>query len=125
MSALTGSFLEGVRLFNEGHYWHAHEQWEFCWLASREPESTFYKGIIQAAAAMVHWQRHNPRGLRRNWAKGRPKLVAAATLVDGLDIAALVSDMDRFVLAEGRNAPPQMRPTADEARRRDGPMPTR
>lgn len=108
------AFLEGIRLFNEGHYWHAHEQWETCWLASAEPDATFYKGIIQAAAALVHWQRANVRGLRRNWAKSRPKLVAVAPLVEVIDISGLVAEMDRFVIAEGQTAaPPRLRLAGD------------
>ena len=98
------AYLEGIRLFNEGAYWHAHEQWETCWLTTTEPEYTFYKGIIQAAAALVHWQKGNPRGLRRNWEKSRPKLVALLPTMQGLDLCALIADMDRFVLADGINA---------------------
>jgi predicted metal-dependent hydrolase len=108
MDVRSHAFLEGVRLFNEGHYWHAHEQWEACWLASSEPEATFYKGIIQAAAALVHWQKHNLRGLRRNWAKSRPKLVAAMPLVDMLDILGLIAAMDRLVIAEGQGPAPRL-----------------
>jgi len=114
VSASDSHFLEGVRLFNEGHYWHAHEQWEACWLRAAEPEATFYKGIIQAAAALVHWQKQNPRGLRRNWAKGRPKLVAVAPLVRRLDVAGLIGEMDRFVLAEGQMRPPRLRIAANQ-----------
>jgi hypothetical protein len=105
----AGNFLEGVRLFNEGHYWHAHEQWELCWLESAEPEATFYKGLIQAAAALVHWQRRNPRGLERNWAKARPKLVAVQPLGSPLHLGPLISEMDRFVMAGGYGAPPRLR----------------
>lgn len=94
-------YLEGVRLFNQGEYWHAHEQWESCWLTSSEPNSTFYKGIIQAAAALVHWQRGNLRGLRRNWEKSRPKLVALPSPMNGLDVHGLIQSMDRFVLLDG------------------------
>lgn len=104
------TYSEGIRLFNQGEYWHAHEQWETCWLASAEPESTFYKGIIQAAAALVHWQRGNRRGLRRNWEKSRPKLVALPPTMRGLDLRALIADMDRFVVAgDSPGAPPQLR----------------
>ena len=97
----TENYLEGIRLFNEGEYWHAHEQWEACWLTTTEPEATFYKGIIQAAAALVHWKRGNRRGLLRNWEKSRPKLVAMPPTMNGLDIRALIAEMDRFVLADG------------------------
>lgn len=95
------AYLEGIRLFNAGEFWHAHEQWEACWRASTEPESTFYKGIIQAAAALVHWKKRNRRGLRRNWEKSRPKLVALPPTMKGLDLRALIADMDRFVIADG------------------------
>jgi len=106
----TQNYLEGIRLFNAGEFWHAHEQWEACWLATTEPESTFYKGIIQAAAALVHWQKNNLRGLRRNWEKGRPKLVALPATMHGLDLRALIAEMDRFVLADGQAGPaPQLR----------------
>jgi predicted metal-dependent hydrolase len=104
---ITQNYLEGIRLFNAGEFWHAHEQWESCWLAVAEPEATFYKGIIQAAAALVHWQRGNPRGLRRNWEKSRPKLVALPTRMNGLDLHALIQAMDRFVIADG---PPEQVP---------------
>src|SRR5689334_20727775 len=97
----THNYLEGIRLFNAGEYWHAHEQWEACWLVAAEPEATFYKGIIQAAAALVHWKKGNPRGLRRNWEKGRPKLVALPARLQGLDLRALIADMDRFVIEGG------------------------
>ncbi|GAB4207370.1 MAG: hypothetical protein OHK0022_35550 [Roseiflexaceae bacterium] len=98
-------FEAGVALFNSGHYWHAHEEWEICWKTASEPDATFYKGIIQAAAALVHWQRGNPRGLRLNWAKARPRLVALPPRMHELDLRALIAAMDRFVLAEGRDLP--------------------
>jgi predicted metal-dependent hydrolase len=100
------AYLEGIRLFNEAEFWHAHEQWEACWLKAAEPEATFYQGIIQAAAALVHWKKGNPRGLRRNWEKGRPKLVALPPTMGGLDLRALIADMDRFVIGGGRAEPP-------------------
>jgi len=103
----TQNYLEGIRLFNAGEFWHAHEQWEACWLLAREPELTFYQGIIQAAAALVHWQRGNPRGLRRNWEKGRPKLVALPPVMLGLDLRALIVAMDRFI-ETGGDTPPRL-----------------
>ncbi len=104
---INQNYLEGIRLFNAGEYWHAHEQWEACWLIAREPEITFYQGIIQAAAALVHWQRGNPRGLQRNWEKGRPKLVALPPVMLGLDLRTLIADMDQFVTTGG-DSPPKL-----------------
>lgn len=98
---MVESFLAGIHLFNQGEFWHAHEAWERCWRESSEPAATFYKGIIQTSAALVHWNRHNPSGLRRNWEKGRPKLVAVAPMMMGLDVCMLIADMDRFVVVGG------------------------
>ena len=98
-------YYEGIRLFNMGEFWHAHEQWEACWLRATEPEATFYKGIIQAAAALVHWQRGNPRGLQRNRAKSRPKLVGLPPTMNGLNLASFIADMDAFVQRDGLNLP--------------------
>jgi|SRR5581483_3965859 len=106
----ASKYLEGIRLFNAGEFWHAHEQWEACWLVAVEPDALFFKGIIQAAAALVHWQKGNLRGLRRNWEKSRPKLVALPPAMNGIDLRALICDMDRFVVADGAAMPaPQLK----------------
>jgi hypothetical protein len=94
------SFRTGIVLFNDGAFWHAHEQWEDCWRLAQEPEATLYKGLIQAAAALVHWQRGNPVGVRRNWYKARPHLVAVASLPGALDLTRFITQMDTFVMAQ-------------------------
>ncbi len=96
----------GVTLFNSGTYWHAHEAWEDVWRASGEPQATLLKGLIQTAAALVHWQRGNRVGLERNYAKARPKLLASRDAAPELDVTGLVAAMDAF-LADG-GAPPQL-----------------
>ena len=95
------SFVVGAGLFNTGSFWEAHEAWEHGWRVSQEPVTTLYKGLIQTAAALVHWQRGNTRGLERNWYKARPKLVAVISLTQLCDIASLITTMDQFVLSHG------------------------
>lgn len=92
------SYPEGVRLFNAGHYWHAHEQWEACWLASSdETDRRFYQALIQCAAALVKWQQSNPRGLALNWAKSRRQLAGLPPRYYGVDLQSLRATMDCFV----------------------------
>jgi hypothetical protein len=94
-------YLKGIELFNEGHFWHAHEQWEACWLESKEPAYTFYKGIIQAAGALYQWKRkHNLRGLHRNWYKSRAKLEHLPLTYMGIDIPRFVDAMNAFVVQQ-------------------------
>jgi predicted metal-dependent hydrolase len=90
-------YLEGVRLFNAGHYWHAHEQWEQCWLRAQGDDAVFYQALIQAAAALVKWRQGNLRGLRLNWAKSRARLAALPPRYHGLDLAALQARLDQLV----------------------------
>jgi uncharacterized protein len=103
-------YLAGIALFNDRKFWHAHEEWEEAWRATADPQTRlFYKGIIQTTAALVHWQKGNPRGLQLNWAKARSKLTQLPSSFMGLPLDDLIGYMDRFVDSEGRNlAPPQL-----------------
>ncbi|HYF63395.1 MAG TPA: DUF309 domain-containing protein [Herpetosiphonaceae bacterium] len=98
-------FQAGVRLFNAGHFWHAHEEWEALWLRSHGTQRRFVQGLIQVAAALVHWQRGNPRGLRLNWAKARPKLLGLPSPAGGIELAALIAWMDGMADAAVSEAP--------------------
>lgn len=100
-------YLAGIALFNDGRFWHAHEEWEDAWRATADPDTRlFYKGIIQTTAALVHWQRGNPRGLRLNWAKARSRLTQLPPRFMGLALDDLISHMDRFVESDGRDLEP-------------------
>lgn len=100
-------YLDGIVLFNSDQFWHAHESWEEAWLAEPDPQiKLFYKGIIQTAAALVHWQKGNPRGLHLNWAKARGKLTQLPPEVLGLALPPLIEAMDAFEEVEGRDREP-------------------
>jgi len=55
-----GPLADGLRLYEAGEFFTAHEAWENLWLRAPEPEKTFLQGIIQVTAAFHHW-RHNNR----------------------------------------------------------------
>lgn len=96
----------GIVLLQAGSYWEAHEAWEYCWRSADPPESTWYKGLIQAAAALEQWRRGNQRGLLRNWEKARVKLIDAPASWRGVDIVWLVVAMDRFTSGEDTRVAP-------------------
>lgn len=99
-------YLEGIRLFNAGHYWHAHEQWEQCWLRATGDDAVFYQALIQAAAALVKWRQGNLRGLHLNWAKSRARLDRLPPRYRDLDLAALRAHLDS--LAAGATTTPPL-----------------
>jgi hypothetical protein len=102
---MTPEYLEGIRLFNAGHYWHAHEQWERCWLQSAGLDATFYQAIIQAAAALVKWRQGNAHGLARNWAKSCARLDLLPSDYLGLNLADLRAQIDRIAAGQLDSAP--------------------
>jgi len=61
-------YTRGLRLFNQGYYWEAHEAWEAVWHAAGRsgPVSDFLKGLIKWAAAGVKAREGRPEGVRRH-----------------------------------------------------------
>jgi uncharacterized protein len=57
-------YLNGIKYFNARKYFEAHEAWEEIWLHSSGEAKLFYQMIIQAAVALYHYERKNPRGVR-------------------------------------------------------------
>jgi len=58
------------RCWNEQRYYEAHDVLEQLWLGTKSPEADFFKGLIQAAGAFVHLQKHfehpsHPKHCRR------------------------------------------------------------
>lgn len=57
--------LRGVKAFNAGRFFLAHEIWEDVWRDSLPPAKDYYQALIQAAIAFYHLQRGNFVGARR------------------------------------------------------------
>lgn len=47
-------YMEYIRLFNEGRYHESHEALQELWRVN--PSNRFYKGLIQLAGALDHWE---------------------------------------------------------------------
>lgn len=57
--------LSGIRAFNGGEYFQAHELWEPVWREAAPAEKPYYQGLIQAAVAFHHLHRGNFVGATR------------------------------------------------------------
>ena len=93
---------EGLHRFDTGQFWHAHESWEDLWnaLKAREApnqEILLVQGLIQTAAMLLHHQRKNAVGVRKQWAKLEPKLNGWSTAW-GLDIATHLEAIESYAL---------------------------
>lgn len=69
---------EGLRLFNAGHYFEAHEALEDAWNAESGKVRELYRGILQIAVVYLHVTRGNYPGAvkvygrSQRWIKGWP-----------------------------------------------------
>ncbi|MFZ1119833.1 MAG: DUF309 domain-containing protein [Candidatus Binataceae bacterium] len=100
-------WAEGVELFNAGRFFDCHEVWEEVWKRASGAEKLFYQGMIQAAVAILHAQRGNPRGARSTWDKARAKLEPLPAEHMGIALAELRDAVDAFIEAanKGGSAP--------------------
>ena len=54
--------IQGLRLFNAGHYFEAHEALEIAWLEENSKVRELYRGILQVAVVYLHVTRGNYNG---------------------------------------------------------------
>ena len=105
-----GSLAEGLRLYDAGEFFAAHEAWEIVWLRAQEPEKTFLQGLIQVTAAFHHLHRNNPQGtaLLLQAALGRIERYPASFA--GISVDLLRNDIRQCLQALDMGAPaPQPR----------------
>lgn len=90
-------YVEGLRLFNNGYYWHAHEALEDVWNDSAGVDRDFYQGVIQVAAACFHIVRGNWSGATKLLHQAGGNLEPAGDQYRGLDVAALQDVCDALL----------------------------
>jgi predicted metal-dependent hydrolase len=94
------SLERGIELFNQGHYWEAHEAWEEAWMPDRHgPDSGFYKGLIQVAAGCLHYTRRNRRGSLNKWRSGAGYLRAYPAVYQGVALRPLIQSVEGMLAA--------------------------
>jgi predicted metal-dependent hydrolase len=87
----------GIELFNAGEYEEAHEQFELLWLSTQGPESDFYKGLVQAAIALHHFQRGNLDGAAKLYASHRRYLAGYLPVHQRIDLQLLLEEMQNVL----------------------------
>src|SRR5438874_12872865 len=72
----SARFREGIKLFNSGEFFEAHEVLEDVWCAAPAAEKRFLQGLIQVAVALHHHSKENRVGARSLLARARCNLSA-------------------------------------------------
>ena len=95
-----------LRCWNERRYYEAHDVLEHLWLKTTSGEADYFKGLIQAAGAFVHLQKHfehpthHKHGRRlgpavRLFRLAAKNLASFGPVRHGLDVAGLVQLLER------------------------------
>lgn len=102
------AWQEGIRLFNAGHWWEAHEAWEGVWLRAGGDERACLSALILLAAAL-HKRWHHGSLAHRNFTKAEHYLDALPAQYAGIDLAGLRADVWAALNAVGiEQARPQV-----------------
>ena len=88
-------FEEGLALFNEGNFFHAHEVWEDLWRNTTHPEKQIIQGMIQIAVAMYHHSTGNREGAESVMERALRNLEGADVWFRGINMAQLREDVAR------------------------------
>ncbi len=94
-----------ISLFNETHFFEAHEVLEDLWMESQEPLKSFYKGLIQVAVAFAHWKRMNHRGANQVGKRGMSILRNFLPRYENIQVAELIRDCEEFLSKPGMEFP--------------------
>jgi hypothetical protein len=87
-------YFDGIHLFNEHEFFEAHEVWEDIWHMAYGLKHDFYQGMIQAAVALEHYRRSNPRGVASLHKSYPPKFRNVPDRFMGLNVKRFLEQMD-------------------------------
>lgn len=95
LEARLGEFYRALEGFNDGFYFESHETLEDLWMVTPLPERTFFQGIIQMAAAFVHYARGEYPGIIKLLDLAIEKISEFTPDQFGVDVARLLDDLRR------------------------------
>jgi predicted metal-dependent hydrolase len=87
-------FAEGIQKFNDRQFFQAHQIWERIWLEDRGPKRDFYKGLIQIALCLHHFNGGNTRGARKLYISCQRYLNDLRPKHRGVDLDRLMTDLE-------------------------------
>jgi sugar phosphate isomerase/epimerase len=102
---LPPGVVEGIRLFDAGEWYEAHEAIEHEWHAERGPVRVLYQGILQIGVGLHHARGGNHRGAVLLLGDGIAKVARFLPTCRGVDTARLVADATRCLAEVERLGP--------------------
>lgn len=89
------ALAEGLQRVRRGEYFAAHEELEIAWRSAQTHERDFCQGLVHVAVAWYQADRGRKTGCERQLAKARRRLAPYAPAHRGVDVAAVLAQVDR------------------------------
>ena len=90
-------YLQYFRLLQEEEFFEAHEILEGLWRETKGREREFYHGLIQLAAALVHFQRGNLTGAKELFQTASGYLKSYLPHYQGVNLSKALEDFKHFL----------------------------
>ena len=97
---------EGLRLFNAGEYFEAHEALEAAWNEEKGPVRDLYRGILQIAVVYLHITRRNYNGAVKVYDRSQKWLNHWPDVCRGIQVEELRKEA-KAVIAEVQRLGPE------------------
>ena len=101
---MEGAFERGLELIRRGEFFAAHEELEIAWRAAEVEEKDFLQGLVHVAVAWYQARRGNRPGCERQLAKGARRLAPYAPRHRGVDVAAVLHQVEDAAAAVARGS---------------------
>jgi predicted metal-dependent hydrolase len=88
---------EGLRLFNAGEYFEAHEALEDAWNAEKGKVRELYRGILQIAVVYLHITRQNYNGAVKVYGRSQKWLQDWPEVCRGIEVGRLRRDAEAVI----------------------------
>jgi uncharacterized protein len=88
---------EGLRLFNAGEYFEAHEALEDAWNAEKGKVRELYRGILQIAVVYLHITRRNYNGAIKVYARSQKWVREWPAICRGIHVEELRRDAEAAI----------------------------
>jgi hypothetical protein len=92
--SVSADLERGLALARRGEYFAAHESLEDAWRASDPAEKDFFQGLVHVVVAWYQAGRGNRVGFERQLEKAARRLGPFAPEHRGIDVAALLSQIE-------------------------------
>ena len=103
---LAATLRRAAALFDARLYFEVHEELEIPWRDATGDTRRALQGLVQLAVGLHHDQAGNRESMRRLFASGRAKLEPYLPRWHGVDVAALLREVDAYETARERGRAP-------------------